>query len=210
MGGLGLTAAAYQARFGATGAALALPTLDPVTIPLLAELPLIGRALFMQPATAYAAYLLAPLLWWYLHRTAWGLELRAVGEEPSAAEAAGVRIRRTRVLATVFGGALGGVAGGHLALAHTATFAEGMSAGRGFIALAVVVLGRWNPLGVLAAALLFGAASALQFSLQAMSLDLPYQLFLALPYLLTLLALAGWIGRNRAPAALGHPWPPQR
>ncbi len=117
---------------------------------------------------------------------------------------------RARVLATVFGGALGGVAGAHLALAHTATFAEGMSAGRGFIALAVVVLGRWHPLGVLAGALLFGATSALQFSLQALEMDLPYQLFLALPYVVTLLALAGWVGRARAPAALGRPWPAER
>ena len=91
-----------------------------------------------------------------------------------------------------------------------ATFAEGMSAGRGFIALAVVVLGRWHPLGVLAGALLFGATSALQFSLQALEMDLPYQLFLALPYVVTLLALAGWVGRARAPAALGRPWPAER
>jgi ABC-type uncharacterized transport system permease subunit len=207
MGGLGFTAVAYQSRFGATGTALSLPTLTPMPIPGLSELPLVGRALFAQAPTAYAAYLLAPLLWLYLHRTAWGLELRAAGEEPAAAEAAGVHVGRTRVLATLFGGMLGGVAGAHLALAHAGTFAEGMSAGRGFIAIAVVVLGRWHPVGVLAAALLFGAASALQFFLQALGLDLPYQLFLALPYLLTLLALAGWVGRARAPAGLGRPWP---
>lgn len=207
MGGLGLTAAAYESRFGVTGTALSLPTLGPMPIPVLSDLPLVGPALFAQAPTAYLAYLLAPLLWLYLHRTAWGLELRAVGEEPAAAEAAGIPVGRTRLLATLFGGMLGGVAGAHLALAHTGTFAEGMSAGRGFIAIAVVVLGRWNPIGVLAAALLFGAASALQFFLQALGLDLPYQLFLALPYLFTLLALAGWVGRARAPAALGRSWP---
>ena len=207
MGALGLTAAAYETSFGATGTALSLPTLDPLPVPFLAGLPLLGRALFAQPITAYVAYPLAIVLWWYLQRTAWGLELRAAGEEPGAAEAAGIPVVRTRVLATLFGGAMGGLAGVHLSLAHTATFAEGMSAGRGFIALAVVVLGRWHPLGVLAAALLFGAASALQFSLQALGLALPYQLFLSLPYLLTLLALAGWVGRTRAPAALGRPWP---
>ena len=207
MGGLGFTAAAYESRFGATGTALSLPTLGPVTIPLLSDLPLVGRAFFAQAPTVYLAYLLAPALWLYLNRTGWGLELRATGEEPAAAEAAGVWVVRTRVLATLFGGALAGVAGAHLALAHAGTFGEGMSAGRGFIAIAVVVLGRWNPLGVLAAALLFGAATALQFFLQTLGLDLPYQLFLALPYLLTLLALAGWVGRARAPAALGKPWP---
>lgn len=207
MGGLGFTAVAYESRFGATGTALTLPTLAAVPVPGLARAPVVGPALFAQAPTAYLAYALAPLLWLYLHRTAWGLELRAAGEEPAAAAAAGVRVVRTRVLATLFGGLLGGVAGAHLALAHTGTFSEGMSAGRGFIAIAVVVLGRWDPIGVLAAALLFGAASALQFFLQTLGLALPYQIFLALPYLLTLLALAGRVGRARAPAGLGRAWP---
>lgn len=207
LGGLGFTGAVYQARFGATGTALTLPTLAPLPIPLLSDIPLVGRALFAQAPTAYLAYALAPALWYFLYRTEWGLELRAVGEEPGAAEAAGVRVRWTRTAATLFGGALAGVAGAHLALAHAGTFSENMSAGRGFIAIAVVVLGRWNPLWVLAAALFFGAASAFQFFLQTLGLDLPYQLFLAFPYLLTLAALAGWVGRSRAPASLGRPWP---
>jgi simple sugar transport system permease protein len=210
LGGLGLTGAIYQARFGATGTALTLPTLAPLPLPALSEIPGIGTALFAQAPTAYLSYALAPLLWYYLFRTQWGLELRAVGESPDAAQAAGVRVRWARFYATLFGGALAGLAGAHLALAHAGTFAENMSAGRGFIAIAVVVLGRWNPLWVLVAALLFGAASALQFLLQALGLDLPYQLFLALPYLLTLAALAGWVGRSRAPAALALPWPKQR
>ncbi|MSR19975.1 MAG: ABC transporter permease [Gemmatimonadetes bacterium] len=207
LGGLGFTGAVYQARFGATGTALTLPTLAPLPIPGLADIPWLGSALFAQAPTAYLAYLLAPALWYFLFRTEWGLELRAVGENPDAAQAAGVRVRRVRVLATLFGGALAGIAGAHLALAHAGTFAENMSAGRGFIAIAVVALGRWNPPLVLLAALLFGAASALQFLLQAVGVDLPYQLFLAFPYLLTLAALAGWLGRTRAPAALALPWP---
>ena len=207
LGGLGFTAVVYEARFGVTGTALTLPTLEPLPIPLLSRVPLLGPALFHQPPTVYLAYLLAPLLWWFLFRTGWGLSLRAAGEEPAAAAASGVRVRTTRFLATLFGGALAGVAGAHLALAYAGTFAEGMSAGRGFIAIAVVVLGRWNPVWVLLAALLFGAASALQFSLQTLGLDVPYQLFLALPFLLTLAALAGWVGRARAPAALGQAWP---
>jgi ABC-type uncharacterized transport system permease subunit len=207
LGSLGLTGAIYQARFGATGTALTLPTLAPAPVPLLADIPWIGSALFAQAPTAYLAYGLAPLLWYYLFRTEWGLELRAVGEQPDAAQAAGVRVRWVRLWATAFGGCLAGVAGAHLALAYAGTFAENMSAGRGFIAIAVVVLGRWNPVLVLLAALFFGAASALQFFLQAVGLDLPYQLFLAFPYVLTLAALAGWIGRARAPAALAQPWP---
>lgn len=207
LGGLGMTGAIYQARFGTTGTALTLPTLAPMRIPLLADVPLVGPALFAQAPTAYLTYLLAPALWYFLYRTEWGLELRAVGEEPAAAEAAGVRVRATRFWATLFGGALSGVAGAHLALAHAGTFAENMSAGRGFIAIAVVVLGRWDPALVLGAALFFGAASALQFFLQTLGLDVPYQLFLALPYLLTLAALAGWVGRSRAPTALALRWP---
>ena len=203
IGGLGLTGAVYQARFGATGAALTLPTLAPVRVPGLADVPLVGGAFFAQPVTTYAAYLLAPLLWYFLFRTERGLELRAAGEDPASAQAVGVRVRWTRVGATLFGGTLAGLAGAHLALAHAGTFSEGMSAGRGFIAIAVVVLGRWNPLGVMLAALFFGAASALQFFLQTFGLAVPYQLFLAFPYLMTLAALAGWVGRARAPAALG-------
>lgn len=210
IGGLGITGAIYRAQFGVTGTELSLPTLSVVGIPGLDRIPLIGPALFDQAPTAYLAYVLAPLLWWYLYRTRSGLSLRAVGEEPDAARAAGIRVRRVRALATAFGGLLAGVAGAHLALAHTGTFAEGMSAGRGFIAIAVVVLGRWNPPLVLAAALFFGAASALQFFLQALGLDLPYQVFLMLPYILTLAALAGWVGRARAPAALALPWESDR
>jgi len=210
LGGLGFTGAVYQARFGVTGTALTLPTLAPMPVPLLSEIPLVGSALFAQAPTTYLAFALAPVLWYFLYHTEWGLELRAVGEQPDAAAAAGVRVRRVRFVATLFGGTLAGVAGAHLALAHAGTFAENMSAGRGFIAIAVVALGRWNPLAVLAAALLFGAASALQYLLQALGLDLPYQLFLALPYLLTLAALAGWLGRARAPAALAIPWPAGR
>ncbi len=206
LGGLGMTGAIYQARFGATGAELSLPTLHPLPVPLLERIPVLGPPLFDQAPTAYLAYLLAPLLWYWLYRTPAGLELRAVGEAPDAARAAGVRVLHVRFLATLFGGALAGIAGAHLVLAHTGTFAENMSAGKGFIAIAVVVLGRWNPVLVLFAALFFGAASALQFFLQALGLDLPYQLFLALPYLLTLAALAGWVGRARAPAALALPW----
>jgi simple sugar transport system permease protein len=207
LGGLGFTGAIYQASFGAGGAALTLPTLPPLRVPVLADIPWIGTALFAQAPTAYLAYLLAPALWFFLFRTPWGLELRACGEHPDAARAAGVRVLRVRVAATLFGGALSGLAGAHLALAHAGTFAENMSAGRGFIAIAVVALGRWNPLLVLIAALFFGAAAALQFLLQAVALDLPYQFFLALPYVVTLLALAGRVGRGRAPAALALPWP---
>jgi ABC-type uncharacterized transport system permease subunit len=201
---LGATGALYRTRYGAAGAALTIPTLRSLAIPGLERIPVIGRAMFAQPVTTYAAYVAVPALWWWLYRTQSGLALRAVGENPAAAIAAGVAPARTQFLALLVGGVLGGLAGGTLVLAQVGTFAEGMSAGRGFIAIAVVALGRWHPVGVGIAALLFGAASALQFLFQAMGWAIPYQLFLALPYVLTLLALAGAAGRSAAPAALGR------
>lgn len=201
---VGLTGTLYRALYGASGAALTIPTTGPVALPWLSRLPILGPALFAQPIVAYVAYVMIICVWWWMKRTHAGLALRAVGERPAAAEAAGIRIARVQLSALAFGGAAGGLAGGCLVLAQAGTFAENMSAGRGFIAIAIVVLGRWQPLGVALAALVFGAASALQFLLQALGLALPYQLFLALPYVLTLAALAGVAGRVRAPAWLAR------
>jgi general nucleoside transport system permease protein len=201
---LGVTGTLYRAWYGAEGAALSIPTSPVVRIPLLSELPVIGRALFGAHLVTYFAWLLVPLLAWWLHRTHGGLALRASGERAEAVNAAGISAARIRTFAILFGGALGGLSGASLVLAQAGTFAEGMSAGRGFIAIAVVVLGRWHPVGVGLAALLFGAASALQYLFQAMGWPLPYQLFLSLPYVLTLAALAGIGGRTRAPAELGR------
>ena len=207
LGSLGFTGAVFQSRFGVTGVALNLPTVPAWELPLLSRIPVVGPAFFDQALTAYLVYLLVPLLAWFLFRTRRGLALRAVGESPEAAHAAGVSVVRTRLLAVAFGGVMAGLAGAHLSLVHTGTFAEGMSAGKGFIAIAVVVLGRWNPWGVVAAALFFGGAEALQFALQAVDADLPYPLFLALPYVLSLAALAGWFGRSQAPEGLASRWP---
>jgi general nucleoside transport system permease protein len=207
---VGATGTLYRALYGSTGAALAIPTSGPLALPGLSSLPVIGPALFAQPPITYATYLVAPALAWWLHRTHAGLALRAIGERPEAAEAAGIAVDRTRTVAILLGGLLGGLAGGTLVLAQAGTFAEGMSAGRGFIAIAIVVLGRWTPHGVAAGALLFGAASALQYAFQAMGWNAPYQLFLVVPYLLTLAALAGAVGRARAPAALGRALEPKR
>ncbi len=201
---LGATGALYRGMYGATGAALSIPTIAPLGVPGLSRIPVVGEVLFDQPVLTYVAYVLAIALWWWLYHTHAGLALRAVGEEPDAARLAGISVRRVQWGALFFGGVLGGVSGATLVLAQAGTFAEGMSAGRGFIAIAIVVLGRWHPLGVAAAALLFGAASALQFFFQASGSALPYQLFLAFPYVLTLLALAGIAGRIAAPAALGR------
>jgi simple sugar transport system permease protein len=205
LGAYGATGTLYRVVFGESGVALSVPTLRPAPIPILADLPVIGPALFAQPPLTYVLLCLVPLVWWWLHRTHAGLALRAIGERPSAALMAGVHVSRWRAAAVLTGSAFGGLAGATLVLAQVGTFSEQMSAGRGFIALAVVALGRWTPQGALAAALLFGAASALQYRFQAQGSELPYQVFLALPYALTLLVLAGGVGRARAPAALARP-----
>jgi ABC-type uncharacterized transport system permease subunit len=201
---LGATGLLARALYG--GAVPAGPTLAALPVPGLAELPLLGPVLFRQSGLVYLALALVPLLALALRRTRPGLRLRAVGESARAADAQGVPVRRTRLAAIVAGGALAGVAGASLSLLQSNTFTEGMTAGRGFIALTIVIFGRWQPAGVLAAALFFGAASALQHRLQARGTAIPYQLSLMLPYLLTLAVLALAAGRSVAPADLGRPY----
>jgi simple sugar transport system permease protein len=202
--GLGVTGTLYSTMYGSAGAALRTPTIASWPVPGLSSLPILGPAFFDQPAVTYVLYAIVPALAWWLYRTPAGLALRAVGENPEAALGAGISPARVRWWAILFGSAMGGVSGGALVLAQVGTFVEGMSAGRGFIAIAIVVLGRWTPLGVAGAALLFGAASALQYLSQAMGWNLPYQVPLAFPYVLTLVALASVRGRAAAPAALGR------
>jgi ABC-type uncharacterized transport system permease subunit len=200
---IGLTGAVYRSAFGPEGVGLSLPTFPVVPIPGLSRLPVVGPALFQQTVLTYLGYLAVPALWWLLFRTHWGLGLRAAGESAEDARAAGIHVGRIRVAAVLVGGAFAGLAGASLVLAQVGTFAERMTAGRGFIAIAIVVLGSWLPGRILGAALFFGAAMALQFLFQSFLLEVPYQLFLMLPYLLTLLVLAGAVGQARAPTGLG-------
>ncbi|MGE5686913.1 MAG: ABC transporter permease [Gemmatimonadota bacterium] len=199
---VGLTGTVYRQAYGADGAGLSLPTLGALAVPGLSRIPVLGPALFAQPALTYVSLGLVPITWWMLYRTRMGLALRAAGEASDLARAAGVPVGWLRFSATVFGGALAGLGGASLVLAQVGTFAEKMTAGRGYVAIAIVVLGRWHPAGVALAALLFGAATALQFLFQSLGLAVPYQFFLMLPYVLTLLALAGAVGRVEAPAGL--------
>lgn len=201
---IGLTGTIYRRAFGAAGAGLSIPTFPPLRIPGLASIPLLGPALFEQPFPTYLALAGLPVVWWVLFRTRLGLALRATGEAGVMARAIGVRTRLMRAGATVAGGGFAGLGGATLVLAQVGTFTERMTAGRGYLAIAIVVLGRWHPLGVALAAFVFGLATAMQFLFQALGTRVPYQLFLMLPYLLTLLALAGAVGRVRAPGDLGR------
>jgi simple sugar transport system permease protein len=189
---LGLTGTLYRAQFGTTGTFLETKPL-PTFFGNLTPLTLLAIAM-------------VPLVWWWLQRTRYGLELRACGEQPVAAEAAGVNVARRRMAAALFGGAMAGLAGAALSVGDARTFIENMTAGRGFIALAIVTSGRWNPWGCLVAAMLFGFVEALQSFGQARGWQLPYQLFLALPYIVTLLVLMRGGKFSQAPASLGRPY----
>jgi len=152
----------------------------------------------------YLAYPLVPAVWFLVQRTSWGLALRAVGEDPHAAHAAGISVRAHRFAALAVAGALAGLAGSMLSLVAVGQFAENISAGRGFIAYSAIVFGRWTPLGTAGGAMLFGLAEAIQLSLQALGVTLvPYQLLVALPYLVTLAVLVVFAGRASWPSASG-------
>lgn len=201
---LGLTGVLYRRIFGVTGTALTVQTFQPVTIPGVASVPILGDLVSGYPAPVYLAFLLVPLATYLLYNTSWGLSIRAVGEYPKAADTAGLPVRRIQLWCVLTTGALAGMAGAYLSLAHANTFIEGMSAGRGFIALAIVIFGRWRPVGVMGAALLFGLANAVQFQFQAIGAAIPYQFFLMLPYVLTLAVLVFAAGHVRPPAALAQ------
>lgn len=198
--GLGVTGTMFRAQ-GQAGALVSTESV--LRIPLLADIPVVGGAFFAQPSSTYLALALVPAVWWWLQRTHHGLAVRATGEAPDAARSAGVRVLRVQVVAVLFSAALGGLAGGALVVAQAGTFAEGMSSGRGFLAIAIVALGRWRPIGVAIAAVVFGAAMALQFVVQSLGWGIRYELVLMVPYLLTLLALV-LFGRGSAPATLGR------
>lgn len=203
----GVTTFAFEQIFSSRGQVILQP-MRPLAIPGLSHLPGVGKALFDQVPLAYLAYLLLPAVWFLLFKTTWGIALRAAGELPEAVESAGIRVKRVRWLATLAAGAFAGVGGSFLSVASLGLFIQGMSAGRGFIALAAVIFGRWRPLGVLAACLLFGGADALQLRLQAAGSTIPVHLLLMLPYVATIVVLAlAQTARARQrlgmPAALG-------
>jgi len=186
-----------------------LAAMRPLTLPGLSELPVLGGALFTrQHLLTYAGLLMAVLLWFVLRHTRVGVALRTVGENPVAADAAGVNVFRVRYLAVLFGGLMAGIAGGYLSLAYRPSWSEGMTVGMGWIALAITIFAAWNPLRAILAAFIFGAAFHLSFRLQG---GFPTELLLMLPYAVTILvlALAGLRRRGRggaAPEALGLPY----
>ncbi|GEA83378.1 MULTISPECIES: ABC transporter permease [Cellulomonas] len=177
-----------------------------IAIPLLSKIPVIGPALFNQTIVVYVMYLTVPAVWFALMRTRWGLRVRAVGEHPSAADTVGIKVERTRYRALVIAGAIAGVGGAFYTVVSVSSFGKEMTAGAGFIALAAVIFGKWDPIRAALAALLFGFASNLEGALSIVGAPVPSQFMLMLPYVVTILAVAGLVGRSRAPAADGVPY----
>ncbi len=184
----------------------------------LADVPVIGgiysELLSGHNILVYAAFLAVPLVWWILYRTRFGLRLRAVGENPEAVDTAGISVTRMRYMALACGGVLTGVAGAYLATAQSAGFIREMTAGKGFIALAALIFGKWRPVPAMLSAMLFGFLDAVAIRLQGVSLpligEIPVQFIQALPYVLTVVLLAGFIGKAVAPKAIGVPYVKER
>jgi simple sugar transport system permease protein len=203
--GLGLSSFIYRAFFG-TVTDRAIQPLATVKIPILSQIPVLGPVLFEQNLLVYAALLLAPLAALVLNRTMLGLAIRSVGEHPKATATAGLSVIGLRYGAVAFGGLLAGIGGAYLSVAYANQFVENMVAGRGFIALAIVVFGRWSPLGALWASLLFGFTFALQLRLQAANIQIAYQFLQILPYVATIVAMILLRGQSAQPKALGIPY----
>jgi general nucleoside transport system permease protein len=179
---------------------------EPIAIPFLSTIPVIGPALFNQTIVVYLMYVTVPAVWFALMRTRWGLRVRAVGEHPTAADTVGIKVERTRYRALVIAGAITGVGGAFYTVVSVSSFGKEMTAGAGFIALAAVIFGKWDPIRAALAALLFGFASNLEGALSIVGAPVPSQFMLMLPYVVTILAVAGLVGRSRAPAADGVPY----
>jgi simple sugar transport system permease protein len=200
----------YRLVFYDTGrldAEIAAPTFPILSLPLLSSIPFVGKVLFAQSALIYLAFAMVPILWILMNKTSLGLKIIAVGEHPSAADSLGINVNRLRYGAVLFSGAMIGVAGAYLSIAQASSFGENMTSGKGYIALAVVILGKWNPVGVMGGALLFGCASALQMLVQVAGLDVPSNIIMMIPYIATVLAVLA-VSRRRvgAPRALGVPF----
>ncbi len=204
---LGLTGVALRAAVGLSTGQSPAPTIPIWKIPGLADLPLIGPVLFAHLPFVYLVFLLAGAMAFIFYRTTWGLAIRAVGENPRAAETVGIDVIRVRYVTLVWSGVFAAVGGAMLSIGYLNTFQEGLTAGRGFIAFSAIIFGRYTPLGTMLASLLFGFTDALQLRIQAFGILIPYQFLVVLPYSVTLLALFV-AGRSKGPAASGVPYVP--
>jgi ABC-type uncharacterized transport system permease subunit len=201
--GLGMSDLLFQQTLGTVETVRGFP---PIHLPFLSDLPILGRVLFSHNLMVYLAYLLVPIAWFILNKTTIGLKIRAVGENPGAADALGVSVSKVRYLTVTVGGALSGVAGASLSIALLNVFQQNLTSGLGFIAVALVYFGGWRPGGVLAGSLLFSMVNALQLWVQVKGIPIPSEYAVMMPYVLTILVLVVAGQRVRPPAALSKPF----
>lgn len=201
--GLGMSELLFQRFMGTVETVKGFPKLY---FPGLSDIPGIGEIFFSQNILVYGAYLLVPLAWFVLNKTTLGLKIRAVGENPDAADSLGVSVARIRYFTIILGGTLSGIAGASLSIALLNVFQQGMTSGLGFIAVALVYFGAWRPVGVLGGALLFSLVNSLQLWIQVLGIPIPSDIAVMMPYVLTILVLVATVSRVRAPSALTKPF----
>jgi general nucleoside transport system permease protein len=201
--GLGLSNLLFQLLIGTVETISGFPR---ISIPLLSEIPLVGNIFFNQNILVYLAFLLVPISSFVLNKTTLGLKIRSVGQNPVAADSLGVSVAGVRYFTVIFGGTMSGLAGASLSIALLNVFQQGMTAGQGFIAVALVYFGAWRPWGVLAGALLFSLVNGLQLWIQVLGIPIPSEFAVMMPYVLTILVLALSVSKVRAPAALTKPF----
>jgi simple sugar transport system permease protein len=203
MFGLGLSSVLFKVTIGTVKTVVGF---QPVKLPLLGDIPVIGEIFFRQSLPVYGAFLLVPLAWWFMEKTTWGLRIKAVGQNPAAADSLGVSVDKVRYFSVCLGSVLAGLAGASLSIALVNLFQENLTAGQGFIAVALVYFGGWRPLGIMGGALLFSIVNAFQLWMQVLGVKIPSDVAVMLPYLLTIAALAIAVNRVGQPAALNKPF----
>jgi ABC-type uncharacterized transport system permease subunit len=201
---LGLTS--YLYRLMNVGTSTEATMFPDINIPWLSNIPVLGTLLFEHSFLVYVGFILVPIIAWFFKRTTLGLNLRAAGENPQVVETAGIDVYKYRYAAMAVSGILSALGGSFLTLTQVSRFLENLTAGRGWIAVSAIILGKYNPWGVLAACLLFGAADALQMQAQVLGVKIPYQFLMMTPYILAILAMSGVVGKVHHPAAQGQPY----
>jgi general nucleoside transport system permease protein len=199
MFGLGMSSLLFKVLVGTV---TSVSGFRPVKIPLLGDIPFIGPILFNNNVLVYSAFLLVPLSWWVLEKTTLGLKIKAVGQNPAAADSVGINVNRIRYFSVCLGAVLAGIAGASLSISIANLFQDNLTSGQGFIAVALVYFGGWSPVGVLGGALLFSLANSAQLWLQVLGIDVPASLAVMLPYVLTIVVLTVAVNRGKQPAAL--------
>lgn len=207
---LGFTTTLNRVLFGVDAGVEQIATFEKISIPVLCHIPIIGEVLFSQSLLCYGTVMLIVASCFVLYKTNIGLKIRAVGENPKACSTVGIKVNKIRVLTILYSGILSGLAGAYVSMEQVSFFTEDMVSGRGYMALAAVVFGRYHPVGVLGACLLFGVGDSLRYLLQGMGISVAHQFLSMLPYFITIIALCGLIGKSNQPAASGVPYIEER